>query len=147
MLPFMMAMFENAAQHIKWLCKIYSEYFLSHPAAVHHWSIFGMFLGSHVGEYGQTKARHGTFNAVPNMVNAGKWGGQPLAFIQSELTFWTNDGVQIDSTNLKRILKEASNVWVRFWYDKFRNNHIIWKFYCMGHFFLCPMKAAISILL
>jgi hypothetical protein len=94
-----MAMFDNAAQHIKHLCTKNPEYFLFHPAAIHDWSIFGTFLGSQVGEYGQTKVKHGTFNTVPETVNAGEWGGQPLVFIQSDLTFWTNDGVQINSTN------------------------------------------------
>lgn len=146
-LPFTMAMFVNADKHVKGLCAKDSLQFFSRPAAVHDWTTLGTFTGSRVGEYGQTKARRGHYNKIPDTIDAGEWRNQPLAFIRADFTFWTANGSQIPTSDLDRALEKAEEVWIRFRYDKSRNNHVIRKFQRTYHSFLCPVLASISILL
>ena len=113
---------------------------------MHNWTVFGAFSSSQVGKYGQSKTNHNEYSHIPVSVDAGEWASQPLAFIHSDFTFWTNDGLQLSQLNLKHLFSRADKVWVQFCYDKSHNNHIIHKFRKMGHPILCPVKAAISIL-
>ena len=145
-LPFNLTMYENATAKVAHLCSIDKRHFLGWLAAVHDWTVFGAFSGSRVGEYGQSKTNHNEYSHIPVSVDAGEWAGQPLAFISHDFTFWTDNGLQLSRSNLKHLLSRADKVWVRFRYDKSRNNHIIRKFRKMGHPILCPVKAAISIL-
>jgi len=145
-LPFTKLMYENANAFVAKNCATDQSFFFSRPAAVHDWSALGTFTGSRVGEYGQTKARRGQCNRIPNSVDAGEWRNQPLAFIRSDFTFWDKAGNQIPTGNLQRILTEAQDIWIRFRYDKSRNNHVIRKFQRTGHEFLCPVRASTSIL-
>ena len=139
-------MYQNAAAKVAHLCSIDKRHFLRWLAAVHDWTVFSAFSGSRVGKYGQSKTNRNEYSCIPVSVDAGEWAGQPLAFICSDFTFWTNDGLQLSQSNLKHLFSRADKVWVQFHYDKSRNNHIIHKFRKMGHPILCPVKAAISIL-
>ena len=113
---------------------------------MHDWTVFSAFSGSRVGKYGQSKTKRNEYSHIPVSVDAGEWAGQPLAFISQDFTFWTDNGLQLSWSNLKHLLSRADEVWVRFRYDKSRNNHVICKFRKMGHPILCPVKAAVSIL-
>ena len=79
-------------------------------------------------------------------MDAGEWQNQPLAFIRSDFTFWDKGGNQISSANLMTAFQRAEQVWIRFRYDKSRNNHVIRKFTRTQHRILCPVVASISII-
>ena len=148
-LPVTSAMFENSSQYVKQLCKADASNFFSRPAAVHDWYVLGTFTGSRVGEYGQTKARRGRYNRIPDNEDAGEWRNQPLAFMRADFTFWSAKGTQLPThtlSDLDAALAEAAEVWIRFRYDKSRNNHVIRKFCRTSHHILCPVIASISIL-
>jgi hypothetical protein len=121
--------------------------FLSRPSAVHAFVCLGLFTGSRVGEYGQTKSKRGHFNTIPISADAGDWAGMPIAFIRSDFTFWSENGKEIAQTNLERVRKEANEVYIRFRYDKSLNNFTIRKFKRTGHDFLCPVLASAIIIL
>ena len=79
---------ENAAAEIRTGCTTNRLYVLSRLAAVHYWTVLGAFSGSRVGEYGQSKANRGCYSTIPISSDTGDWGGQPLAFIRADFTFW-----------------------------------------------------------
>jgi hypothetical protein len=58
--------------------------------AIFDWTRLGVFTGSRLGEYGQSKPHKGElFAKVPDSADAGVWANTPLAFIRSDFTFST----------------------------------------------------------
>jgi hypothetical protein len=145
--PITLAMFENAQDHVATLLKSDPDAFLARPAAVHNFVCLGAFTGSRISEYGQTKARRGLVQRIPNTTNAGEWANMPLAFIRSDFTFWDKQGREVKKNDLKMVTEKATDVYIRFRFDKSLNNFTIRKFRRSGHHFLCPVIASVSILL
>ena len=144
--PITLAMFENAQIYVATQVKADRSAFLARPAAVHNFICLGAFTGSRIGEYGQTKARRGLVQRIPNSADAGEWASMPLAFIRADFTFWDKEGNELEKSDLKRTARLAKEVYIRFRYDKSLNNFTIRKFRRTGHKFLCPVIASISIL-
>ena len=66
-----------------------AEPFLSLESLVYDTTWLGCFTGSRVSEYAQSGlARNQRFNTVPINPDTGSWGGQSLAFIRSDFTFY-----------------------------------------------------------
>jgi hypothetical protein len=65
--------------------------FLTMEYAVYDWTRLGLFTGSRVSEYAQTQLKAGIrYNIIPDTPDAGIWAGQPLAFVQADFTFYTD---------------------------------------------------------
>ena len=97
--------------------------FLDRSCAVHNWTSLGVFTGSRVGEYAQSKPTRGVpFERIPLNEDAGEWAGQPLAFIRSDFSFFDKAGRQLPTTNFPILVKSATEVHIRFRYDKSPTN-------------------------
>jgi hypothetical protein len=115
-------------------------------AATFDWIRLGIFTGSRVSEYAQTKSKRGSYLRVPMTAAAGTWAGSPIAFLASDFTILDDNSRVLSLAELLRTPANASHLHVRFRFDKSNQNFTIRKFRRSGHAFLCPILAAISIL-
>ena len=104
--------------------------FLSIRYAVYDWIRLGLFTGSRISEYGQSKLAKGQrFAVIPNSKDAGIWAGQPLAFIAEDFTFYDGENVRVDQiiclTDAADIIQEFH---IRFRFDKSKTNFSIRRF-------------------
>ena len=127
--------------------KMDKSFLLGLEAAVFDWTRLGCFTGSRANEYAQTTARRNDYSRVPNLPDAGEWAGMPLAFVDIDFTFYTKDSIRIPLAELRLRQAEVYELHVRFRYDKSQQNFTIRKFRRSGHHYLCPVLAAISIIL
>jgi hypothetical protein len=107
--------------------------------AIFDWTRLGLFTGSRLGEYGQSRRSKGSrFNTVPQSIDAGEWAG----------TFFTADLIVIphDRVASFHAQRAVSAIQIRFRFDKSKNNFTIRKFSTLLHPFLNPVDAAVSIL-
>jgi hypothetical protein len=122
--------------------------FVGPIAAVFDWTRLGVFTGSRLGEYGQSRRPKNTrFNTVPKSIDAGEWAGRALAFLQEDFTFYTPTKLVIHRDNLClfHASSSISEVHIRFRYDKSKDNFTIRKFRRTGHPYLDPVDASVSI--
>jgi hypothetical protein len=67
-----------------------SESFVTVVYAVYDWTRLGLFTGSRVSEYAQTRLKAGIrYNTIPQIPDAGIWAGQPLAFVRADFMFYS----------------------------------------------------------
>jgi hypothetical protein len=125
--------------------------FLDKSAALLDWIRLGIHTGSRLGEYGQStlSGNHpSNFAKVPDTPDAGIWRGTPIAFLTSDFTFFDANGTKLDHSSVLHpspgIL--PTQVHIRFRFDKSPTNFTIRKFNRLSGCFLCPVKAALSIL-
>jgi hypothetical protein len=115
--------------------------------AIFDWTRLGVFTGSRLGEYGQSKPRPGElFATVPNSPDASIWANTPLAFIQDDFTFYDELRHLLDCSDLESLSRRAIEVHVRFRFDKSSLNFSIRKFRRTPRNFMCTVKSRISIL-
>jgi hypothetical protein len=115
-------------------------------AAIFDWTRLGVFTGSRVSEYAQTTARKGTFSKVPDSLDAGDWRNTPIAFMYCDFSFYTKVGHRVAHHDFHRLGHTVHEFHERFRFDKSPRNFTIRKFRRSGHKFLCPVLAAISII-
>ncbi|GKY95479.1 hypothetical protein MPSEU_000509500 [Mayamaea pseudoterrestris] len=144
--PFTNKMFEYLYATLKKETATDATVNLDVQAAVFDWTCLGAFTGSRANEYAQTTARRGCFSKVPANRDAGEWANQPLAFIDLDFMFYTADSVLITHDRLLRQQRSATELHLRFRYDKSQTNFTIRKFKRSGHPFICPIAASISII-
>lgn len=125
----------------------YRYSFLDHFAAVFDWVRLGIFTGSRGIEYCQTTARRHTFTRVPRNPVTADFGGLSLAFMSCDFSFYTEDMHLIPHHSLFSRADHVAELHIRFRYDKGPTNFSIRKFRRSSHLFLCPVRAAISIML
>lgn len=144
--PITLAMYDNAQATCKQAVAADPAAFLHRPCAVHNWTSLGVFTGSRVGEYAQSKPTKGIpFARIPLNEDAGEWAGQPLAFIRADFSFFDKAGRQLPTTNIVSLTNSTNEVHIRFRYDKSPTNFSVRKFKKTGHHFLCPCLASIAI--
>jgi hypothetical protein len=146
--PFTLPMFDTLYREIQSSSDPSGTY-ISTLHAIFDWTRLGLFTGSRLGEYGQSRRKKGTrFNTVPQSIDAGEWAGKPLAFIAEDFTFFTSDLIVIphDRVSSYHARHAVSAVQIRFRYDKSKNNFLIRKFRSLDHPFLDPVDASVSIL-
>ena len=116
-------------------------------AATFDWCRLGLFTGSRVGEYAQSNARRGQFSHIPTQLADEHWAGKPIAFIAEDFTFFDKRNRILPLQTVFADPEAAVSVEIRFRYDKSPRNFTRRRFTATHHHFLCPVKAAISILL
>ena len=146
-LPYTYRMFRALQKFILSALDTDCSLWLDRDNAVFDWSCLGIFTGSRSGEYAQTVAKRGQFACVPaSWAAPSEWQNTPLAFIQADFTFFdihmrlVNISLLIDAST-----PDPAFIHVRFRFDKSSTNFTIRK-YKAGTGFLCPVKAARSIL-
>lgn len=118
---------------------------LDKEAAVFDWVRLGVFTGSRLSEYAQGKRHKGQmFATIPDDAAAGSWRGQAIAFIQSDFTFLDFDRRHVPFE--EAIASGATELHVRFRFDKSKENFTVRKFKRNHGHYLCPVKAALSII-
>jgi hypothetical protein len=110
-----------------------------------------IFTGSRLGEYGQSNLRREAgalaFNAVPDTPDVPlEFRGLPLAFIRSDFELFDSKDRLLSQDDVLRTPSLAQQLRVRFRYDKGPDNFTFRKYVRSGHSFLCPVLAAISLL-
>ena len=124
---------------------------LSDSAAIYDWCRFGLYTGSRLGEYGQSKppkeAATDWFAAIPDSNDVPReWRGRPLAFIEEDLAFYTKTDVTL---SVEAVLADptcAHLLRVRYRYDK-SNHNFTFRTYSRRHgSHICVIKAAMSII-
>ena len=124
---------------------------LSAMSAAYDWCRFGLFTGSRLGEYGQSKppknAPEDWFATAPNNKDVpAEWRGKPLAFIEEDFTFYTSKKISLSKEAILADPTRAAILRVRYRYDK-SNNNFEFRFYSRRHgSHICAIKAAMSIL-
>jgi hypothetical protein len=121
--------------------------FLHTESAVYDWTRLGIFTGSRVAEYAQTRLKKGIrYNIIPTSTSAGEWAGKPLAFIRSDFTFYDPSHTLIEHSQLQRrhIQGQVQSVHIRFRFDKSPKNFSIRKFQSTEDSILNPVAAALS---
>ena len=142
--PISQEMYEWLHQHVLALCRDNAAAVLDQAAAVFDWLRLGLFPGSHLSEYGQSHLEHGErFATIPLVKEAGDWAGMPLAFVAADFTFYDRNQCLLSFEDALAGL--AVEVHIRFRYDKSKENFTIRKFRRQRGCFLCPVKAALSI--
>jgi hypothetical protein len=141
-------MFRCLAEH---LCSQSDDLatFLRREYAVYDWTRLGIFTGSRVAEYAQTRLKKGIrYNVIPQSADAGAWAGQALAFLRDDFTFYDSHHALIEQSNLHRMHLQGlvQSVHIRFRFDKSPRNFSIRKFQSTKDVILNPVAAAISIL-
>jgi hypothetical protein len=123
--------------------------FLGKEYVVWDWLRLGVFTGSRLSEYAQSNLRRGQrFHVVPISEDTGINGGQPLAFIREDFTFYDGHDCVIPHAILysRHQQKRVTMVHVRFRYDKSADNFSTRKFPTSEDSILNPVDAVISIL-
>jgi hypothetical protein len=121
----------QALSKFLWSKKDPFDTFLSKESAVFDWACLGLFTGSGVSEYAQTRLRAGTrFNTIPRTNNAGIWAGKALAFLRADFTFYSIDNELIPLAKLAAFHRQGLTVsiHIRFRFDKSPTNFSIRKF-------------------
>jgi hypothetical protein len=143
--PYTYRMFNTLAEQVAAEAKHNRLSLLGNKAAVFDWTRLGVFTGSRAAEYAQTTGSATRFSAIPTCVDAGEWASCPLAFMACDFIFYDAHEKQIRHSRL--CTKEAYEVHIRFRFDKSPKNFTIRKFKRSGHKFLCPVRAAKSIIM
>ena len=122
-------------------------FFLSRAAAVNDWVHLGCFTGLCGNEYCQTSTGSCRVSRVPWTPTAGINGGQPLAFMECDFTFFDLANHRLSQAVVLAESDRAHALHIRFRYDKSPINFSTRKFQRSGHRFLCPVLAGINIFL
>jgi hypothetical protein len=120
---------------------------LTKQYAVYNWMRLGLFTGSQVSEYAQTRlAAKVRYNTIPQTEDVGGWAGQALAFLRTDFSFFTSDHESISLPTLHRhhLKSCVTSVHLRFRFDKSPRNFSIRKFCSTNDPILDPVAAAVS---
>jgi hypothetical protein len=123
--------------------------FLSLPYAVYDWLRIGVFTGSRLSEYAQSNlAAKQQFQVIPTNTDAGRWAGQPLAFIRADFEFFDQQHCLVPLSQLFASHRQGlvRTVHIRFRFDKSAENFSIRKFSRTADAILDPVDAAVSII-
>ena len=146
-LPFTFRMYDVLHSFIQQNMTVNKLFFLTITAAIFDWMRLGLFTGSRLGEYGQSKPRKGErFAIIPISEHAEEWAGMPLAFIASDFQLFDMNMILLSHAECLVDPSRAFYVQVRFRYDKGPDNFLLRKWRRVDSSFLCPVKAIISIL-
>ena len=119
--------------------------FLELPSLVFDTQILGIFTGSRVSEYAQSKGPVASVNRVPKLDPTDPTTTLAVAFVADDFTFLAADGTIISHSALFSNPEQAAQLQIRFRHDKSGRNYSIRK-YGRGKDWMCPITAAIRLL-
>jgi len=115
-----------------------SRAFLGKLALIFDTQCLGVFTGSRVSEYAQSKGPVRDISRVPGT-------GLPIAFIASDFVFLSDGHVILPHHEIYSDASRAAQMQITFRHDKSGRNHAVRK-YGKGNDWLCPIRAASRIL-
>jgi hypothetical protein len=121
--------------------------FLAVEYAVYDWTRLGLFTGSRVAEYAQTRLKSSDrYNSIPSTLDAGQWAGQALAFLRADFVFYTaqHELIPLAALHQSYLQGRVISVHIRFRFDKSPRNFSIRKFQSTQDSILDPVAAAVS---
>ena len=113
------------------------------------WLRLGVFTGSRVAEYAQSGlVKNQRFQCIPKTKDAGRWAGQPFAFIREDFQFYDKAQCCVPHPQVLHTYKKGclKTLHIRFRFDKSKHNFVIRKFEATSDKILDPLAAAVSIL-
>jgi hypothetical protein len=119
--------------------------FLDLPSLVFDTQCLGIFTGSRVSEYAQSKGSVATVSRVPQPASKPSSLAPAVAFIASDFLFLAANGTIIPHAQLFLDTTQAVQLQIRFRHDKSGRNHSIRK-YGRGSSWMCPIEASIRLL-
>jgi hypothetical protein len=146
--PFTYLMLAVHAKALRLSSEASPESFYGLPYVVWDWLRLGVFTGSRVSEYAQSKlAKNQRFQVIPTSQDTGIWAGQPLAFIRADFQFYDASHRLVPPLDLFLAHRKGlvRMVHIRFRYDKSTKNFSIRKFLCSPDPILNPVDAAVSL--
>jgi hypothetical protein len=105
----------------------------------------GIFTGSRVSEYAQSKGPAGQISRVPKAATASKAPPLAIALVAQDFVFLSKSGTIIPHKELSHRPSAAHQLQITFRHDKSGRNHSVRK-YGRGDKWLCPISAAINLL-
>jgi hypothetical protein len=143
--PYTFAMLHTFFKQVSQSEKEDSRSFLGKDALIFNSQCLGIFTGSRVSEYAQSKGKVTDVSRVPTNPSNPSAPPLPLAFVASDFLFLSASGVVVPHHDIYTNPALATQLQVTFRHDKSGRNHSIRKF-GPGRRWLCPIKAAARIL-
>lgn len=119
--------------------------FLGRHALVFNTQCLGIFTGSRVSEYSQSKGPISFVSRVPAARGALPGSGLPVAFVAADFLFLNAHGNHVSHETLFSKPSLATQLQITFRHDKSGRNYSVRK-YGPGKDWLCPIAAACKIL-
>lgn len=139
--PYTYPMFQVFALQVQAAETADPQAFLDKLSLIFNTQCLGIFTGSRVSEYAQSKGSRSTVSRVPVQPGQSKSTAKPVAFIAEDLTFLTRDGTVIPHREIFIAPQRAVSLHITFRHDKSGRNYCVRK-YGRGHDWLCPITAA-----
>jgi hypothetical protein len=143
--PYTYAMFKAFSKLIIKEAASDKRSFLNKHALIFDTQQLGIFTGSRVSEYAQTKGSRSCVSRVPQQPGLPPDSTLPVAFVASDFVFLADNGRILPHKELFSDPKQAKSLHITFRHDKSGRNYCVRK-YGRGTDFLCPIAAAISLL-
>jgi hypothetical protein len=119
--------------------------FLDRHSLIFNTQCLGIFTGSRVSEYCQSKGKISDVSRVPAAPGAPALSGLPVAFIAADFIFLTATGTHLAHADVFHNQSLAHQLLITFRHDKSGRNYSVRK-YARGKTWLCPIAAATKLL-
>jgi hypothetical protein len=119
--------------------------FLQRHSLVFNTQCLGIFTGSRVSEYSQSKGKLTDVSHVPAPPGTPKELILPIAFVAGDFVFLSDKGIEVPHLDLFRKPNLATQLLITFHHDKSGRNYAVRK-YGKRRDWLCPIKAATKLL-
>jgi hypothetical protein len=119
--------------------------FLDLHSLVYDTQILGIFTGSRVSEYAQSKGKRSMVSRVPARPGTKATSAKAVAFVASDFEFLSASGRTVAHTTLFHSPDAATQLNITFRHDKSGRSYTTRK-YGKGNAWMCPIRAAIRLL-
>jgi hypothetical protein len=143
--PYTHLMFQVFSQQVEAAERADPLAFLDKLSLVFNTQCLGIFTGSRVSEYAQSKGSRATISRVPVQPGQCPSEAKPVAFIAEDFLFLSKEGTIIPHKELFLQPQRAVSLHVTFRHDKSGRNYCVRK-YGRGKEWLCPIGAAAKLL-
>jgi hypothetical protein len=145
--PYTLAMFTTFRAKVEAIeARDPSNGFLDVTSLVYDTQTLGIFTGSRVSEYAQSKGSRTAVSRVPARPGTQSSPALPIAFMASDFLFLNRQGEMVPHETLFENFSLAVQLNITFRYDKSGRNYTVRKF-GRGSDWLCPIRSAIRLLL
>lgn len=143
--PYTFDMFKVFAAQVTSAEQANPKTFLGKLSLVFDTQCLGIFTGSRISEYAQSKGSRTTVSRVPLPPGQATTVAPPVAFMAQDFTFLSSSGHIIPHHDLFSKPHIATSLHITFRHDKSGRNFCVRK-YGRGKTWLCPIAAAIRLL-